>query len=163
PGSSPARTASSVVSSLANTFGIAPIVLVALHVRLNIGGRHHPNLVPKLGQHARPMMRTPTRLHPHHTAWQLGKKLLHRPTSKLTPNHHFSRRFNSVNLEHVLRQIQTNHANLRHGRSPLLARINTTSLAPMMPSGAVHPIIPGRRASGEPGIPTILPLGTAWI
>jgi hypothetical protein len=95
------------------------------------------------------MMRTPTRLHPHHTAWQLGKKLLHRPTSKLTPNHHFSRRFNSVNLEHVLRQIQTNHANLRHGRSPLLARINTTSLALMMPSGAVHPIIPGRRSEAE--------------
>jgi len=51
-------------------------------------------------------------------------------------------------LEHVLRQIKANHANLRHGRSPLLMRINTISLALMMPSGAVHPIIPGPAIAG---------------
>jgi hypothetical protein len=33
-----------------------------------------------------------------------------------------------------------------------LDRINTTSLALMMPSGAVHTIIPGRAPSREPGI-----------
>jgi hypothetical protein len=31
----------------------------------------------------------------------------------------------------------------------LLERINITSLAPMMPLGAVHPIIPGRRSKAE--------------
>jgi hypothetical protein len=69
----------------------------------------------------------------------------------LTSLNNFPRCINPVNLEHVLRQIQTNHANLRHGRSPLLERINTTSLALMMPSGAVHSIIPGRER--KPGSP----------
>jgi hypothetical protein len=73
----------------------------------------------------------------------LGEKLLHLSASQLTPQHNFTRGINPMNLEHVLRQIQANHANLRHGRSPCWLRIITTSLALMMPSGAVHPIIRG--------------------
>src|SRR5262249_36891837 len=68
----------------------------------------------------------------------------------LTPHNNMAHLINPVNLEHVLRQIQTNHANLRHGRSPLPERINTTSLALMMPSGAVHTIIPGSPPSVAP-------------
>src|SRR6202030_753205 len=130
---------------LADALGIAPVVLVALHVRLHIGRRHHPSLMPKLLKHPPPVMRTAARLHAdHYTWWQLGEKLFQLLAPQLTSLNNFPRCINPVNLEHVLRQIQTNHANLRHGRSPLLERINTTSLALMMPSGAVHSIIPGR-------------------
>jgi len=48
-----------------------------------------------------------------------------------------------VNLEHVLRQIQTNHGNLRHGRLLCLVESHIHQSGTMMPSGAVHPIIPG--------------------
>jgi hypothetical protein len=89
------------------------------------------------------------RLQANRTRRQRGEKLLQLPTPKLTRHNNLSRCFDPVNLKHVLRQIQTNHANLRHGRPPQLERINTTSLAPMMPSGAVHPVIPGRRRDAE--------------
>src|SRR3989454_6974846 len=49
---------------------------------------------------------------------------------------------NPVNLEHVLRQIQTNYANLAHGRLPCLVESHHQS-GTLMPSGAVHPIIAG--------------------
>ena len=104
----------------------------------------------ELFNHAPPVMRAAARLHPdHNTGRQSRQKLFQLLAPQLTPHDNFASLVNPVNLEHVLRQIQTNHANLRHGRSPLLERINTTSLAPMMPSGAVHPIIPGRRREAK--------------
>jgi hypothetical protein len=75
----------------------------------------------------------------HDRRRQLREKLLHLPTPQLTPQHDFTLGINPMSLGYVLRQIQASHANLRHGRSPLLVRIITTSLALMMPSGAVHP------------------------
>jgi hypothetical protein len=87
----------------AHPFGIAPIVLVALHVRLHIGRRHQPSLVPELLNNPTPVMRATARLHPHHARRQLGKKLLHLPALQLTPHHDLPRGIHAVNLEHVLR------------------------------------------------------------
>src|SRR6202030_3033790 len=106
---------------LADALGIAPVVLVALHVRLHIGRRHHPSLMPKLLKYPPPVMRTAARLHAdHYTWWQLGEKLFQLLAPQLTSLNNFPRCINPVNLEHVLRQIQTNRANLLHGRSPCL-------------------------------------------
>jgi hypothetical protein len=75
------------------------------------------------------MMRAAARFHPDHAARQLRNELLHLATSQLPSDNDCSSGINAVNLEHVLRQIQTNHANLAHGRSPLSGRLNITSLA----------------------------------
>src|SRR3954462_7024306 len=70
--------------------------------------------------HPRPVVRGTTGLNSH-SAWRkLREELLHRAAPKLATQHNGSRSINSVNLKHVLRQIQTNCANLAHGRLPCL-------------------------------------------
>jgi hypothetical protein len=66
------------------------------------------------------MVRAAAGLNANRTWWKLRKELLHRAAPKLTPQHNASRSVNPVNLKHVLRQIQTNYANLAHGRLPCL-------------------------------------------
>src|SRR5205814_7989092 len=87
-----------------------------------------------------PVVRTATGLNAYRAGRQLCKELLHGAAPKLTPQHNTSRCINPVNLEHVLRQIQTNYANLAHGRLPCLVESHHQS-GTLMPSGAVHPII----------------------
>jgi hypothetical protein len=70
----------------------------------------------------------------------LRKELLHRAAPKLAPQYNASRRINAVNLEYVLRQIQTNHANLAHGRLPCLVE-STSPVWHTDAVGAVHTII----------------------
>src|SRR3954470_21233492 len=70
--------------------------------------------------HPRPVVRGTTGLNSHGAWRKLREELLHRAAPKLATQHNGSRSINSVNLEHVLRQIQTNCANLAHGRLPCL-------------------------------------------
>src|SRR3982751_2901998 len=70
--------------------------------------------------HPRPVVRGTTSLNSHGAWRKLREELLHRATPKLATQHNGSRSINSVNLKHVLRQIQTNCANLAHGRLPCL-------------------------------------------
>jgi hypothetical protein len=88
---------------LANSFGIAPVILVALDVRLHIGRWHDSNCVPNFLKQAGPVMRTAARFHPHDRRRQLREKLLHLPTPQLTPQYDFTLGINPMNLEHVLR------------------------------------------------------------
>src|SRR2546427_8096666 len=125
---------------LADRLRVPAVVLVALHIRLHIGRRHQPDLVAITADHPSPVVRTATGLNAHRAGRQLCKELLHGAAPKLTPQHNTSRCINPVNLEHVLRQIQTNYANLAHGRLPCLVESHHQS-GTLMPSGAVHPII----------------------
>src|SRR4051794_27607562 len=70
--------------------------------------------------HPRPVVRGTTGLNSHGAWRKLREELLHRAAPKLATQHNGSRSINSVNLKHVLRQIQTNCANLAHGRLPCL-------------------------------------------
>ncbi|VIO74458.1 hypothetical protein CI1B_52310 [Bradyrhizobium ivorense] len=136
---------------LADRLRVPAIVLVALHIRLHIGRRHQLDFVAVLPDHPCPMMRAATGLHAHQARRQLRKKLLHGGPPKLPPQHHSSRRINPVNLKHVLRQVQTNRANLRHGRSPCLVE----STSPVWHTDAVggrppHLCEPTGRANARP-------------
>jgi len=66
------------------------------------------------------VVRAATSFNTHHAGGKLRKELFHRATPKLTLQHNASQSIYPVNLEHVLRQIQTNRANLVHGRLPCL-------------------------------------------
>src|ERR1700738_3676435 len=136
---------------LADRLGIPAVVLVALHIRLPIGRRHQPHLVAVAADYPCPMVRAAAGLHAHRARRQLRKKLLNSGAPKLTPQHHRSRCINPVNLEHVLRQIQTNHANLAHGRLPCLVE----STSPVWHTDAVggrphHLCEPTGRANARP-------------
>jgi hypothetical protein len=78
----------------------------------------------------------------------LRKELLHRAAPKLAPQYNASRRINAVNLEYVLSQIQTNHANLAHGRLPCLVE-STSPVWHTDAVGAVHTIIARSEATKQ--------------
>src|SRR5947208_11477881 len=105
---------------LADRLRVAAVVLVALQIRLHIRRRHQSHLMAITADHPRPVVRGTTSLNSHGAWRKLREELLHRATPKLATQHNGSRSINSVNLKHVLRQIQTNCANLAHGRLPCL-------------------------------------------
>jgi hypothetical protein len=57
---------------LADAFGIAPVVLVALDVGRHIGRRHQPRLVPEAHGETPPMMGAAAGLHADDRRRQLG-------------------------------------------------------------------------------------------
>src|SRR5437868_9787268 len=105
---------------LADRLRVAAVVLVALQIRLHIRRRHQSHVMAITADHPRPVVRGTTSLNSHGAWRKLREELLHRATPKLATQHNSSRSINSVNLKHVLRQIQTNCANLAHGRLPCL-------------------------------------------
>src|SRR5437868_8221410 len=105
---------------LADRLRVAAVVLVALQIRLHIRRRHQSHLMAITADHPRPVVRGTTSLNSHGAWRKLREELLHRATPKLATQHNGSPSINSVNLKHVLRQIQTNCANLAHGRLPCL-------------------------------------------
>jgi hypothetical protein len=97
--------------------GIAPVGLVAFAVSLHVGRWHHAHFVPEFTEHAAPVMRAAARFHANNHRLKPGKKLLDLAAPQLLAHNHIAARINCVNLKRVLPKIQTNHANLRHGRS----------------------------------------------
>ena len=93
-------------------------------------------------------MRAATRLQPHHSRRLLRKKLLNLAAPQLALHHHRPSRIHPVNLEHGLRQIQTNHAMSFMDGSLCLVE-STSPVWHMMPSGAVHPIIARSEATKQ--------------
>jgi hypothetical protein len=53
----------------ANCLSVDGVVLLPLHERLYISGRDQPNLMPKLGELASPVMRSTTRLKRYSATW----------------------------------------------------------------------------------------------
>jgi hypothetical protein len=103
---------------LTNRLGIRHVVLVALHVGLHVARRHHPDLMAQRRDLARPIVRRGTGLHPYPTRRQLLEKGQNLPSSQLSSDHSPSRTINPMNLENVLRKVQTNRANFFHWAAP---------------------------------------------
>jgi hypothetical protein len=99
----------------------ASATMTTLKGRRASRSRSQGSLTPRVpADHPRPVVRAATSFNTHHAGGKLRKELLHRATPKLTLQHNASQSIYPVNLEHVLRQIQTNRANLVHGRLPCL-------------------------------------------
>src|SRR3954466_6615888 len=111
---------------LADRLRVAAVVFVALQIRLHICRRHQSHVMAITADHPRPVVRGTTGLNSHGAWRKLREELLHRAAPKLATQHNGSRSINSVNLKHVLRQIQTNCANLAHGRLPCLEESTST-------------------------------------
>lgn len=57
------------------TSAIGSIVFVALHIRLDVAGRHRAHVMPERADLTRPEMRSPARLHPDRTRRKGGKNI----------------------------------------------------------------------------------------
>ena len=82
--------------------------------------RHDPHLMAERLQLAGPMMRCCAGLDADQTRWQLVEEGDDLASPQLPADHDFARFVNSVNLKDVLRQIQTDPANLLHRTAPLI-------------------------------------------
>src|SRR2546425_10419044 len=87
------------------------IVLVALDVGLDVLRRHQTHLVTKLSQLASPIVRRRTGFHPNQAWRQRFEKRYHFTAPKLLPDDNPLVRIDAVNLENVLRDIQTDRGN----------------------------------------------------
>src|SRR4029079_15478829 len=75
-------------------------------------------LMPKLAQHACPVMRRAARLHADQCRREPAKRLLHAGALHRAPQHHLPSRVAAVHFEYVLGDVEPNHDSLFHGRSP---------------------------------------------
>ncbi len=107
----------------ADCLGVACVGLVALHERLHIGGGHETRLVPERADDARPMMRRAAGLHDDQAARQRGEVFFHPLAPQPRRDHLLSRGVDPVNLEDVLRDIQSDRDKLHDGRPPCLVRL----------------------------------------
>ncbi|OLS42699.1 hypothetical protein BV392_20195, partial [Rhodovulum sulfidophilum] len=93
---------------LADHLGASGIILLPPDEGLQIGGLDEPDVMAQPGQFppppAPPEMRAPAGLHRHQTVRQLAEEL--RPSELLAQNHAASG-VSTVDLEHILREIQT--------------------------------------------------------
>ena len=95
---------------------VGSIGLAALHIRLHIGRRHQSNRVPQLGEFSRPIMRGGAGFHADKTRRQPAEKPQDIAATQLLAQQHIARRINTVKLEDVLRDVQTDRGKLLHGR-----------------------------------------------
>ena len=93
-------------------FRVDRIVLVALDVGLDVLRRHQTNLVTKLPQLACPIVRRGTGFHPNQAWRQRFEKRYHLTAAELLPDYDLLGRIDAMNLENVLRDIQTDRGNL---------------------------------------------------
>src|SRR5512134_2852194 len=104
------------LNRLANGLGIEGVVLAALDVRLHVARRYHADLVSQPAELSRPVMRCRAGLHADETRRQTREKRHHLGTTQSPTDNHRAVVGNSVDLEDVLREIESNRAYLDHGR-----------------------------------------------
>src|SRR3954469_24171462 len=86
-------------------------------------------------------MRRSTGLHANQAGWQRFEELRHLRPPKLFSDPDVLGRVNAVDLEHVLRDVQTDRGNLHVDGSPNVIRLNEPLYGTSMPgAGAVHHI-----------------------
>jgi hypothetical protein len=93
---------STAANRLADRLGVGRIGLVALDVGLHILRWHQTNLVTKLRQLTRPVMRGGTGLHANQAGRQNFEELHHLTAAKLLPDDHLLSRIDAVDLKYVL-------------------------------------------------------------
>ena len=100
---------------------VVVVVFVPAHVRLHVLRRNQPHLVAQLPQLTRPVMRTRTPLHPHHTPRHVRKVRSDLPAPEDLALENLSVAVAAHDVKCVLCQVQTDRRNLAHGLL-LLAR-----------------------------------------
>jgi hypothetical protein len=120
---------------LADRLSIHCIVLLPFDERLHVSQRDQPNGMPELADLARPVMRAAAGLHGHRAEPLTCQERENLMPLKLLAEQDRSGCISSVHLEHVLRQVQADCANLTHGRLPQVVLINASTLAHQGRSG----------------------------
>ena len=87
---------------LADRLGIGHVVLVALHIRFHIGGRHEARLMAKRNQLAGPMVRRRAGFEADQARRNPGKEREDLAASQPLAHHHAARLVDRMNLEDVL-------------------------------------------------------------
>jgi hypothetical protein len=100
---------------LADGFGIGRIVLVALHVRFDVAGRHQAHVMPVTGDLSRPEVRGAAGLNADNTGRQSGKEARDLAPPEAPAQNDLPGSVNPVELENMLRDIDPDGANLVHG------------------------------------------------
>src|SRR5258708_29534125 len=128
---------------LADRLGIGRVVLVALDVSLHVGRRHQPHRMPNRAEITGPVVRCRARFHADKAGLELTEQFQQLIAADLAPQHGSAVLIDAGNLKDVLRDIQTDGANLHgDGSSPRVVRLTAPPWHSAMPSGsgAVHPI-----------------------
>jgi hypothetical protein len=103
---------------LAACLGIGAVVLVALHVRLHVLGRHLSHVVSAGGELATPVMRRRAGFEADET-WRQRREELHDVASpQAFAEHYRSFRTDAVDVEHVFGDVEPDSGNLVHGWPP---------------------------------------------
>ena len=126
---------------LADGLRIGRVVLVALHIGLDVGRRHQPDFMAQGDKLPCPVMRRRTSLHADHTRRDPFEQHQQLVTTHLAAKHRPAFIVDAVNLENILRNIQTYRGNLHVDGSFLLVGPYHPPWHITMPmEGAVHPI-----------------------
>ena len=148
---------------LADRFGITRVGLATLHVRLDVGRRHQPNLVAEPDQLARPVVARSASLHSDQARREGLEKLQHLGATQLLSGGDLASSIDAVDLEHRLGEINTDRGSLHGGRLLLsgLFQQRPPYGASTPETGAVHPISPTAtrlwRDAVSPTQPTFTP------
>ena len=134
---------------LGDRLRIPIVVLLRLHIRPHILGRHQPNLVPVRLRRSSDEMGTTARLHRHDTSRQLGQKRRQTVTRAPSPHHHVAGVVQSHNAAAVLPQVDPEN---RYRRRPAL--LSKEATLPRITSGRGGPSL----ITSYRGHPTPIPL-----
>src|SRR3954470_22928335 len=126
------------LSGLADRFGIGHVVLVPLDERLDVSRRDETDRMTELGDLTPPVVGARTRLQGHRTGRQRGQEREELAAAQLLAKHNSSRAVGPMKLKDVLGEIESDGANLVHGR--LLKWALTPPLWHAEAVGGVHTI-----------------------
>src|SRR3954467_14541411 len=128
------------LSGLADRFGIGHVVLLPLDERLHVRRRDQLHRVAKLGDLTPPVVGARTRLHGHRTGRERGQEREELAAAQLLAKDHRARAVSPMELKDVFGEIESDGANLVHGR--LLEWALTPHSGTLRPSGASTPSRP---------------------
>src|SRR4029453_8369138 len=111
----------------ADRLRIGCVVLAALHIGFHIRWRHQLHLMPERYEFPSPIMRARAGLNPDRAGRELGEELQYCTAPQLLPYDDTAQFIYPMHLEDMLRQIQTDRANLTHGRLLSFWRLLTTT------------------------------------
>src|SRR5215468_5266245 len=103
---------------LADGSSVVGIVLAAFEIGLHVARRQQPYRVAERLKLAAPMMCGRTRLNPHEAGRQRREELQQLRSANALSDYYRALSVHAVNLKNQLRDIETNRANLAHGRLP---------------------------------------------
>ncbi len=92
---------------LADRLSVRRVIFLPLDEGLHIDGRDELDAVAEFGQLPTPEMRAAAGLHRHQTGRQLGEELKHLKPSELLAQDSTAFAVSTMDLEHLLRQIQS--------------------------------------------------------